>query len=117
MGQAAHYLEAQGFSTVTLTMTPEFHREVGIPRVAAIEYPYGRPVGQVQDQNGQREVLLAALSVFEKARGPGQVFHLPFTWPEEPKHTAWQPPEISPIIKLHLAEIKALGAKAGKKKG
>ncbi len=115
MGQVAHYLEAQGLATVTLTNTPEFHREVGIPRVAAIEHPYGRPVGQVHDRDGQREVLLEALSVFEKAETPGQVFNLPFTWPEEPKHTDWQPPEISPIIKLHLDEIKALGAKLRKK--
>ncbi len=115
MGQVAHYLEAQGLATVTLTNTPEFHREVGIPRVAAIEHPYGRPVGQVHDRDGQRQVLLQALSVFEKAEAPGQVFNLPFTWPEEPKHTDWQPPEISPIIKLHLDEIKALGAKLRKK--
>lgn len=116
MGQVAHYLEAQGLATVTLTNTPEFHREVGIPRVAAIEHPYGRPVGQVNDREGQREVLLAALQVLEKAKAPGQLFNLPFTWPEEPKHTDWQPPEISPIIKLHLDEIKALGAKLRKQK-
>jgi hypothetical protein len=98
-------------STLTLTMTPEFHREVGIPRVAAIEYPYGRTVGQVDDSDGQRKVLLAALSFLETAQTPGQICNLPFTWPEEPKHTKWQPPEISPIIKLHLDEIKAFGAK------
>lgn len=115
MGQVAHYLEAQGFSTVTLTNTPEFNRQVGIPRVAAIEYPYGRPVGQVHDPNGQREVLMAALSALEEAKTPGQIFHLPFTWPEEPKKTDWHPPEISPIIKLNLDEIKKLGAAARKK--
>jgi len=115
VGQVAHYLEAEGFSTVTLTNTPEFHRQVGIPRVAAIEYPYGRPVGQVHDPEGQKEVLMAALSVMEDAKEPGQIFHLPFTWPEEPKKTDWQPPEISPIIKLNLEEIKKLGAAARKK--
>ena len=96
-------------------MTPEFHREIGIPRVAAIEYPYGRTVGQVDDAEGQREVLLKALSFMETADRPGEVYHLPFSWPEEPKHTKWQPPEISPIIKLHLDEIKKLGAAAKKK--
>lgn len=93
-------------------MTPEFHREVGIPRVAAIEYPYGRPVGQAEDAIGQRKVLLETLSVLERAQTPGQVFHLPFTWPEEPKETQWHPPEISPIVKLFLDEIKKAGAKA-----
>ncbi len=95
-------------------MTPDFHREVGIPRVAAIEYPYGRTVGEVNDSAGQRKVLLAVLSFLERAQTPGEICHLPFTWPEEPKNTKWQPPEISPIIKLYLDEIKALGAKRQK---
>jgi hypothetical protein len=95
-------------------MTPEFHREVGIPRVAAIEYPYGRTVGEVNDAAGQRKVLLAALSFLERARTPGEVCHLPFTWPEEPRDTKWQPPEISPIIKLYLDEIKAFGSRKRK---
>jgi hypothetical protein len=90
-----------------LTPTYEFTRAVGIPRSAAIEYPYGRPIGQVGDREGQRKVLLKALLVLEKAKKPGEVFHLPFTWPEEPKKTGWQPPEMSPLIKHYLDEIKA----------
>ena len=93
-------------------MTPEFHREIGIPRVAAIEYPYGRPVGQVNDVEGQRIVLREALSFMENADNPGAVYHLPFTWPEEPKLTKWQPPEISPIVKVFLGEIKKMAGKA-----
>jgi hypothetical protein len=96
-------------------MTPEFHREIGIPRVAAIEYPYGRPVGQVNDVEGQRMVLRETLSFMEKTDNPAEVCHLPFTWPEEPKLTKWHPPEISPIVTLHLAEIKKAGAAAKKK--
>jgi hypothetical protein len=96
-------------------MTPEFHREIGMPRVVAIEYPYGRPVGQVNDTEGQRMVLRAALSFMEKADHPGEVCHLPFTWPEEAKFTKWHPPEISPIVKSFLGEIKAAGAAAKKK--
>ncbi len=95
-------------------MTPEYHREIGIPRVAAIEYPFGRPIGQVNDCEGQRSVLKQTLSILEKAQQPGQVFHLPFTWPEDPKNTAWHPPEISPIVKLFLDEIKKAGKDARK---
>ena len=86
-----------------------------MPRVAAIEYPYGRPVGQVNDVEGQRIVLREALSFMEKADNPGAVYHLPFTWPEEPKLTKWQPPEISPIVNFFLDEIKKAGAAAKKK--
>jgi len=99
-------LEEAGFSTIVLTPTPEFHRAVGIPRSAAIAYPYGRPVGQVGDREGQRKVLIETLSVLEKAETPGEVWHLPFTWAEEPKKTDWQPPEMSPLIKFHLEDIK-----------
>jgi len=60
----------------------------------------------VGDREGQRNVLLKALSVLEKAKKPGEVFHLPFTWPEEPRKTDWQPPEMSPLIKYYLEEIK-----------
>ena len=90
-------------------MTPEYHREIGMPRVAAIEYPFGRPIGQVNDREGQRHVLIQTPSVLEKAQKPGQVFNLPFTWPEDPKKTNWHPPEISPIVKLFLDEIKKAG--------
>lgn len=89
-----------------LTPTFEFHRAVGIPRSAAIEYPYGRPVGQVRDREGQRKVLLEALAVLEKSETPGQVWPLPFTWPEDPKKTDWQPPEMSPLIRFYLEDIK-----------
>jgi hypothetical protein len=106
VGQAARYLEESGFSTLVLTPLPEFHRQVGIPRSAAIEHPFGRSLGAVGDRKGQREVLVAALSALERAQRPGEIIHLPFTWPEEPRKVDWQPPEMSPLIKLYLSELK-----------
>jgi hypothetical protein len=106
VGLAARFLEEAGLSTVVLTPTYEFQRAIGIPRSAAIEYPYGRPIGQVGDRKGQRQVLLKTLEVLEKAEEPGDVWHLPFTWPEESKKTDWQPPEMSPLIKFYLEDIK-----------
>ena len=38
--------------------------------------------------------------VFEAAREPGYVEHLPFVWHEDPKETRWHPAEPSPIIAL-----------------
>ena len=49
---------------------------------------------------------MKALEMLEKAEKPGEVLHLAFTWPEEPKKTDWQPPEMSPLIKSYLEEIK-----------
>ncbi|RJQ73650.1 MAG: hypothetical protein C4519_17595 [Desulfobacteraceae bacterium] len=110
----ARSLEAAGISTIVLTPTPEFQREVGMPRVAAIEFPYGRPLGQVDDIRGQHQVLAETLTCLEKADRPGRIFHLNFTWPEAPKEAKWHPPEISPIIKLHLEEIKKAAAQTRK---
>lgn len=113
MGLAARVIEEAGFSTVVLTPTPEFHKLVGIPRSVAIAYPYGRPVGQVQDKEGQRQVLLETLSFLNSAKEAGEIKHLTRAWPEEPKDAKWQPPEMSPLIKLYLDEIRA----ARKRKG
>jgi hypothetical protein len=85
---------------------PEFHNIVGIPRSAAIEFPFGRPVGEVGDTAGQREVLLETLSVLAEAKKPGEIRHLSFTWPESPREAKWHPPEMSPIVNLYLDEIK-----------
>ena len=63
-------------------------------------------MGQVGDWEGQRKVLLKTLEVLEKAKKPGEVWHLPFTWPEEPKKADWQPPDMSPLIKFYLEDIK-----------
>jgi hypothetical protein len=114
VGLVARFLEENGFSTILLTMTPEFNREIGIPRIAAIEYPFGRVVGDVNDTEGQRRVLLETLSFLSHAKTPGEVVHLPFTWPEDPRNTKWHPPEASPIIKMYLQAIKKAGAEKRK---
>ncbi len=100
MGLVSRVVEAAGVPTVTLNMIWEYHRLVGMPRVAAIEHPFGRPFGDVGDAATQRAVLLAALQVFHKAQGPGHVEHLPFVWHEDPKQPKWHPAEPSPIIAM-----------------
>jgi hypothetical protein len=115
VGLVARFLEEKGISTVILTPTPEFHREIGFPRTVALEYPYGRALGQVNDVGGQRQVLMATLDSFSNATEPGTIEHLNFEWPEEAKDAKWHPPEISPIVKLFLGEIKKQGEKGREK--
>ena len=88
-----------------------FQRIVGMPRVAAVEHPFGRPYGDVGDAETQRAVLRAALEVAERAKTPGEVTHLPFEWHEAPKQTKWHPPEPAPIIRL-MKEQMAKSAKS-----
>jgi hypothetical protein len=77
-----------------------FNQLVGMPRVAAIEHPFGRPYGDVGDAQTQAAVLRAALDVFGTASEAGHVEHLPFQWHEDPKATKWHPAEPSPIIAM-----------------
>jgi hypothetical protein len=100
VGLVARVLEASGIPTVTLNMIWPLQRRVGMPRVAAIEHPFGRPYGDVGDADTQRAVLRTALRVFETAKEPGHIEHLPFVWHEDPADTKWHPAEPSPIIAM-----------------
>ena len=100
MGLAQRAIETAGIATVSLSMIPEFTRSVGAPRVAAIEYPMGRPLGQPGDREGQLAVLRAALRVAETASRPGEVVDLPFQWPEPPSQVRSSPAEPPPIARL-----------------
>jgi D-proline reductase (dithiol) PrdB len=84
VGLVQRVLEARGIPTVALSMIPELTRSVGVPRLAGISYPMGRPFGRPHDADGQRAVLRAMLEVLGSARGPGTYVELPFVWPESP---------------------------------
>jgi hypothetical protein len=99
VGLVSRVIEAAGVTTVTLNMLWPYQRMIGMPRVAAIEHPFGRPYGDVGDAATQTAVLRAALEVAETAK-QGEVVQLPFRWHEEPKETKWHPAEPSPIIAL-----------------
>jgi D-proline reductase (dithiol) PrdB len=100
VGLVARVVEAAGIPTVTLNMIWRYQNLVGMPRVAAVEHPFGRPYGDVGDRKTQSAVLRAALDVFGAAKNAGHIEHLPFRWHEDPKGTKWHPAEPSPIIAL-----------------
>jgi len=112
VGLVARFLEEKGIATIIITPTPEFHREIGFPRTVALEFPYGRAIGQVHDAAGQRRVLLMTLDSLKNAEKPGIIDHLPLKWHEDPKKTQWHPPAMSPIVQLFLGDIKKEGQKA-----
>jgi len=84
VGLVQRVLEAAGIPTVALSMIPDLTRAVGVPRLAGISYPMGRPLGRPHDAEGQRAVLRATLDVLATAPGPDTYVELPFVWPESP---------------------------------
>jgi len=82
VGLVQRVLEANGIATVALSWIPDLTRAVGVPRLAGIGYPPGRPLGRPHDPDGQRAVLRATLELLASARGPDSYLALPFEWPE-----------------------------------
>jgi hypothetical protein len=99
VGLVQREIEAAGLTTITLSSIPDLMAAVSVPRVAAIEYPLGRPLGQPGDRKGQMVVLRATLQALEEIDTPGSVIHLPFEWPEHPKRARSHPPQPPPIAK------------------
>ena len=102
MGLAQREIEAAGIPTVSLSMIPDFTAAPGAPRVAGIAYPLSRPLGSPGDEQGQLDILRAALAVLEEAEEPGTVATLPFTWPEPAKlvrrEKLSEPPPIGKLL-------------------
>jgi hypothetical protein len=84
VGLVQRVFEASGIATVTLSWIPDLTRAVGVPRLAGIGYPPGRPLGRPHDADGQRAVLRATLDLLTNATGPDHCVELPFEWPETP---------------------------------
>ena len=99
-GLVAREIERRGIPTVVLNSIWSFQRRVGMPRVAAIEFPMGRALGDVGEAKLHREILLASLELFETAREPGWVEHLPYRWPHPPEETVWLPDPPPPYLLL-----------------
>ena len=66
MGLVQREIEAAGFSTISLSMMPELTMSAGVPRIAAIEHPFGLTLGLPQDAPHQLAVLSATLRALEE---------------------------------------------------
>jgi D-proline reductase (dithiol) PrdB len=98
VGLVQREIETAGFSTISLSMVPELTASVGVPRIAAIEHPFGLTLGLPGDSVGQLEVLRATLRALEEISQPGSVVNLPFVWKSGDKLNMY-PPEPPPIAR------------------
>lgn len=106
MGLVQRVLEASGIPTVTLSMIPDLTRAVGVPRLAGISYPMGRPLGKPHDADGQRAVLRATLELLSTATGPDAYIELPFQWPESPAQARNASKDVAPPPIVDLLKKK-----------
>jgi hypothetical protein len=76
---------------------PDLTASVSVPRLAAIEYPLGRTLGQPGDAAGQIAMLRATLQALREMDTPGNIRQLPFEWPESPNQVHSHPSQEPPI--------------------
>ena len=53
------------------------------PRGVHVRFPYGHPIGEANNLERQRQVILDALGLLESATEPGTVVELPYRWRRE----------------------------------
>ena len=95
-------IETAGISTIALSSIPDLTASVGVPRLAAIEYPLGYLLGQPGDKAGQLAVLTSTLQLLAEIEKPGSVVHLPYEWPESVNGLNAHPEVQPPIVKYLL---------------
>ena len=111
MGLVARSIEAAGISTICLSNIPDLTAAVGVPRLAGIEYPFGRTLGRPGDVVGQEAVLRGTFEAVQEMTTPGSVVHLPFKWPESESTEGlhpMEPPPIGTYLKRHPWQLPRL---------
>ena len=106
----ARTLEAEGLSTILVTMMPYWARRIGAPRTLGVEFPFGHTLGGPHNTAQQMRVIREALTVLESATGPGEIVHSEEKWPVPTEQAIkdWQPEEPSPIIRELAPRIREL---------
>lgn len=99
MGLVQREIEAAGFATIILSNVPALTASVSVPRMAAIEYPFGLQFGVPGDAAGQTAVLRATLQALTAIDAPGTAVDLPFVWVDPPQRLRLHPPQAPPIGK------------------
>ena len=109
MGLAQREIEQAGLTTVVLSNIPDLTAAVGVPRLVAVEYPFGQIVGKPGDKPGQTAVLRATLEAVATMQAPGSITHLPYEWAGSTKEirAALEPP-ITSYLKRHPWQLPKL---------
>lgn len=70
MGGLSHYLEDEGIATTQISLIKEHSQKMKPPRTLWVTFPLGRPLGNPNDPEFQRDVLRQALNLLNEPEGP-----------------------------------------------
>lgn len=95
-------------TTVTLSNIPDLTAAVSVPRLVAIEHPFGQTLGSPGDAEVQRAVLWETLDALETMKTPGSIKHLPFECAGINESKPHQPPPIVSYLVRHPWDLPRL---------
>ncbi len=87
-----HYLEEEGIATVAVGLIRPQIENTRPPRALWVPFELGRPFGPPSDPAFQKDVVLAALRMLERADGPVAIEDFPHDDPRERPDPVWRPP-------------------------
>lgn len=94
MGALGHYLEEEGIATVGISLIRPQTENTKPPRALWVPFELGRPFGPPSIPGFQRRVLLAALRLLERERGPVIIEDFAEDDPRARPDPAWHPPAV-----------------------
>jgi hypothetical protein len=103
-----HYLEEEGIATVAISLIRPQAEKTKPPRALWVPFELGRPCGPPGDPAFQQRVILAALSLLERASGPVVIADFPEDDPRAQPDPAWRPPSL-PAVAAGSTERLAAG--------
>ena len=76
MGLIQRAIEAEGISTISISLNRGITEKVKPPRALLVAFPLGHPMGNPFDKELQRQILMEALNHLTKITEPGTIADL-----------------------------------------
>jgi len=93
-----HYLEEDGFATVSIALIRPQAENTRPPRALWVPFELGRPFGPPGNVVFQKGVLLAALSMLDEGDGPVRIVDFPDDDPRALPDPNWQAPFVAAAV-------------------
>ena len=107
MSALGHYLEEEGIASVAISLIRPQTENTKPPRALWVPFELGRPLGPPGNPAFQRRVLLAALRMLEREKGPVVIEDFPDDDPRAQADPAWHPPALPAVPADASAEALA----------
>ncbi len=91
-------IESRGVATVAIGLVRPHIEKTRSPRGVWVPFPLGRPFGQPEDKAFQRRVLMQALALLERPKGPVLLEDFPDDAPSMTDRPDWEPQVVLPPL-------------------